>query len=316
MIFLVDKLIPKMFLFENVRGLLSARWYSDSPKGSIWKDIRTEFWNYLGDSYDMGWHLVRAKDYGVPQNRPRVLLVGIRKDLGWQAKGDSLDEDKLLLYNQEHRAGGLLPEPNGLPPSPEELLSDLVDPKYYPGQKETKEYPQEARTTGKIRKKSVQEQLRTPKKGRKVLGEGERVTEHEYSRHSQQIVEKFRYMISHGGRIKDEHKTKKFAQRVLPRVWENGEPTITATSLPDDYVHFSQPRILTVREWARLQMFPDWYEFAGKRTTGGLRRAGNPQEGLHDREVPKYTQIGNAVPVRMAEAVGKHFCSILDNIDK
>ena len=83
------------------------------------------------------------------------------------------------------------------------------------------------------------------------------------------------------------------------------------TSLPDDYVHPTQPRILTVREWARLQGFPDWYRFHGKRTTGGVRRAGNPREGIFEREVPKYTQIGNAVPVNLAYEIGKHFKSIL-----
>jgi DNA (cytosine-5)-methyltransferase 1 len=82
--------------------------------------------------------------------------------------------------------------------------------------------------------------------------------------------------------------------------------------MPDDYVHYSQPRILTVREWARLQLFPDWYRFTGKRTTGGLRRAGNPREGIFDREVPKYTQIGNAVPVELAERVGLHLKQVLD----
>ena len=106
-------------------------------------------------------------------------------------------------------------------------------------------------------------------------------------------------------------KQKKFAQRLLPKYWGVSGPTITATSLPDDYVHFAQPRILTVREWARLQGFPDWYEFSGSRTTGGIRRAGNPREGVFDRELPKYTQIGNAVPVQVAEAVGLHFKKIL-----
>lgn len=71
---------------------------------------------------------------------------------------------------------------------------------------------------------------------------------------------------------------------------------------------------MTVREWARLQTFPDWYQFKGKRTTGGLRRAGNPREGVFDREVPKYTQIGNAVPVWLAQAVGEHFREILVNL--
>ena len=118
-------------------------------------------------------------------------------------------------------------------------------------------------------------------------------------------------MVKTQGEIPASMETKKFAQRYLPPVWGEQGPTITATSLPDDYVHFSQPRIPTVREWARLQMFPDWYRFEGKRTTGGVRRAGNPREGIFDRELPKYTQIGNAVPVSLATEVGGHFANLL-----
>ena len=58
-------------------------------------------------------------------------------------------------------------------------------------------------------------------------------------------------------------------------------------------------------------LFPSWYRFAGKRTTGGIRLAGNSLEGIFDREVPKYTQIGNAVPVGLAEKVGQHFRAII-----
>ena len=118
-------------------------------------------------------------------------------------------------------------------------------------------------------------------------------------------------MIDHKGKIPPSMKTKKFAQRVLPKFWDAKGPNITATSLPDDYVHFSQPRSLTVREWARLQMFPDWYVFKGKRTTGGTRRAGNPLIGEWEREVPKYTQIGNAVPVELARRIGYNIIKIL-----
>jgi DNA (cytosine-5)-methyltransferase 1 len=81
--------------------------------------------------------------------------------------------------------------------------------------------------------------------------------------------------------------------------------------MPDDYVHFQQPRVLTVREWARLQTFPDWYVFAGKRTTGGRRRAGDPEAGQWTRDVPKYTQIGNAVPVELARAIGEHLKKLI-----
>ncbi len=120
-------------------------------------------------------------------------------------------------------------------------------------------------------------------------------------------------MIDHEGKVPPRMQTKKFAQRVIPERWGEDGPSITATSLPDDFVHYAQPRSLTVREWARLQTFPDWYQFKGPRTTGGHRRAGNPDEGNWDREVPKYTQIGNAVPVKLAKAVGMHFRKLLSS---
>ena len=120
-------------------------------------------------------------------------------------------------------------------------------------------------------------------------------------------------MIENNGNIKDSDKTMKFSQKLLKARWEKSGPNITATSLQDDFVHWEQPRTLTVREWARLQTFPDWYKFMGKRTTGSLRRAGNPRELNFERDVPKYTQIGNAVPVSLAEQIGKHFAKILIN---
>ena len=130
------------------------------------------------------------------------------------------------------------------------------------------------------------------------------------------IAPKGVYKNWHEGEIPDHLKTKKFGQKVLNKKWPNRKPNITITSLPDDYVHFAQPRSLTVRECARLQTFPDWYIFAGKRTTGGLRRAGNPKAGLFDRELPKYTQIGNAVPVWLAEAIGCHFQKVLSSAEE
>lgn len=307
MIYLIDQLRPKLFLFENVRGLLSAKWDSNGEKGEIWRDIRKSYKKQLGENYQIGWHLVRAKDYGVPQNRPRILLVGIRKNLNWNALCTGLDEEKIMLHDHQHRAGGLLPSPTLKPPSISDLLGDLVDPNYKPGQTATRVYPSSVSKNNL----SVQRLLRTDKYTQKVLPKGYLLTEHEYSKHKEQVVEKFQYMLENEGAIHTSHRTKKFAQRVLPKEWINGEPSITATSLPDDYVHFSQPRVPTVREWARLQFFPDWYQFEGKRTTGGIRRAGNPRESNYEREVPKYTQIGNAVPVRMAEEVGKHFISLL-----
>ena len=163
--------------------------------------------------------------------------------------------------------------------------------------------------------KPVQSDMRL-KKGEKnsYMKKRGRLTEQVYSRHSERIIKKFWHMIKHDSEIPPGDRTKKFSQKVLPEKWkgEDNLPTITVTSLPDDYVHYSQPRILTVREWARLQTFPDWYEFEGNRTTGGNRRSGTPQSTADQIETPKYTQIGNAVPVDLARQIGEHFITLLD----
>jgi DNA (cytosine-5)-methyltransferase 1 len=279
---------PKLFLFENVKGLLSSRWTPDGDKGEIWADVRGTFESIEG--YSVRHALVQAKSYGVPQNRPRVLLVGIRDDLGWTP-----DPSRV--------ADGLLPQPSGMPPDPEDFLGDLVDPAYL-GKDATLAYPAEAMT-------EAQRWFRTSPEGDRLYRRGEPVTEHKYSRHHARIVAKFAYMIQNNGAIPSNDQTKKIAQRVIPRRWGPEGPSITATSLPDDYVHFLQPRIPTVREWARLQTFPDWYQFAGKRTTGNRHRAGDPGAGIWSRDLPKYTQIGNAVPAWLARAVGTHFREFL-----
>lgn len=80
------------------------------------------------------------------------------------------------------------------------------------------------------------------------------------------------------------------------------DPAPTIMSLPDDLVHPTCPRTLTVREMARLQSFPDWFVFHGKATTGGRMRA---------TEVPQYTQVGNAVPPLVGLAVGRRIHTLL-----
>ena len=285
----VFRLRPKAFLFENVRGLLSARWTASGAKGEIWEDVLRTFTSIPGYRV-VGHALVRASDFGVPQNRPRVIIVGIRDDIRAPDRMSS-------------RGNGLIADPTRTAPDLIDVLGDIVDEAYVPGSVTTK-YPSEART-------SVQRSLRTSKLGDLVAPKGAQLSEHEYSDHTSAIQRKFAYMLANGGEIPADQITKKFAQRVLPERWGPAGPSITVTSLPDDYVHFRQPRTVTVREWARMQTFPDWYSFAGKRTTGGLRRAGNPQAGIFDRELPRYTQIGNAVPVWMAEAIGRRIAGIL-----
>lgn len=94
--------------------------------------------------------------------------------------------------------------------------------------------------------------------------------------------------------------TKKQTQRALIA----DKPAPAALSIPDDACHydFKLPRTLTIREMARFQSFPDWFEFRSKETTGGQMRK---------FEVPQYTQIGNAVPPLLGKALGETIASIL-----
>lgn len=286
----IDQMKPKAFIFENVEGLLSSKWDKKGQKGEIFESVLSEFRSLEG--YTIRWELVHAKDYGVPQNRPRVLIVGIKKSL---QKPFTSHENKAV-------ESGFLPDVIGGYPHLEEVFSDLIDKKFEYGGETTK-YPSSPMNYW-------QEQIRKKPDGT-TSEKGNVLTEQEYSNHGPQIRAKFQAMIDNNGEVPEKYKTKKFAQRLLPKKWGNKGPSITITSLPDDFVHYAQARTPTVRECARMQTFPDWYQFAGKRTTGGIRRAGNPRENIFDREVPKYTQIGNAVPVKLAYELGLHLKEIL-----
>lgn len=68
----------------------------------------------------------------------------------------------------------------------------------------------------------------------------------------------------------------------------------TVVTMPDDFIHYAAHRAMTVREMARLQSFDDSFVFQGKRQTGGNKRKS---------EIPQYTLVGNAVPPLMARAI-------------
>lgn len=95
--------------------------------------------------------------------------------------------------------------------------------------------------------------------------------------------------------------TRKFSQKAL----REDSPAPAALSIPDDVCHYTEARTLSVREMARIQSFPDAFEFRGIATTGGLRRR---------YQVPQYTQIGNAVPPLMGRALGEVVSAILNEL--
>lgn len=302
MIRVIKKIKPNAFLFENVRGILSSKWTKEGEKGEIFRDVWNGFKEIEG--YQVQPTLLHGYGFGVPQNRPRVMIMGIKNEIinHDDFNVTKFDETKKAstFHTQLKNNGGLFPIWNGnLAPDIIDVLSDL----------DFEGWTQEKARHRKKPRTDFQRKMR------EKLGENWRKHElhdHSFSNHSERVKLKFEIMHENDGKIPEEMKTKKFSQKIIPKKWGNKMPSITVTSMPDDYVHYSKPRTLSVREWARLQTFPDHHRFSGKRTTGGMRRAGNPRKGVWDREVPKYTQIGNAVPPMLAEAVGNRISEILN----
>jgi DNA (cytosine-5)-methyltransferase 1 len=126
------------------------------------------------------------------------------------------------------------------------------------------------------------------------------LTNHQAPNHSARVMEFFSLIPKgrNARKVPGLPKTgKRDRYKLNPRRQSN-----TLTTLPEDFVHYSQNRILTVREMARLQSFPDRFEFMGPRTTGGPARR---------ISCPQYTQVGNAVPPLLAEAVFSNLASWL-----
>ena len=94
---IIARKMPKVIVFENVKGLLSTK-YID---GRNLADVIVEDLSSMNDiGYNVVYQLVNAADYGVPQNRQRVLFVGVRKDLGKTfAFPPKQSKEKLALKN-------------------------------------------------------------------------------------------------------------------------------------------------------------------------------------------------------------------------
>lgn len=198
----IEAVQPRAFVFENVRGLLSTKWLPGGEKGEIWRDVQKAFKSisFMRNGHLTGYEirsaLVFAQNYGVPQNRPRVLLVGIRSDL-----------TPTLPTGDDLVADGFLPSPTGVkPPDPVDILSDLVDPEWK-SHWETTEYLGDAETDYQVR-------MRTLPDGT-VLQAGAVLREQQYSRHADRVMARFQHLIDHGhDNLPPQLQTKKFNQRV------------------------------------------------------------------------------------------------------
>ncbi len=230
---ILKQLLPKMFLAENVKGLLNhdnGRTFSLMLK--VFSDI----------GYTVKWKVLRALDYNVAQKRERLVMVGIRNDLV---------EKYDFLY--------CLPQPYGYELTLKDILKDV--PK--------------------------SEGAKYPESKKKIL---DLVPPGGYWRDlPEDIAKEFmgKSYYSGGGRTG-------MARRLS---WD--EPSLTLTCSPaqkqTERCHPDETRPFTVREYARIQSFPDSWDFDCSMNNA-------------------YKQIGNAVPVNMAEAIGLSIVNVLNQV--
>ena len=276
---------PKFFVFENVIGLLSAR-----VEGSL---IFPRVINALGQSYklinDPAILVHNTADYGVPQIRKRVIIMGVRKDI---------NKDVMQLYNDVVKThwNPEVPaiERNGRKQfvNVMQAIGDLppVEPGHDASTQEFN-YPCNNEFLMRIGKPGIHPLM-----------------DHIARRHNDLDRERFQVMIHNHwsfGQLRREmpqyehEHARVFDNSYVVQWWDMPSKTILAHIHKDgfQFIHpdEAQRRTFTVREAARIQSFPDDFEFIGSRGE-------------------KYKQIGNAVPPLFAEALAKSIKKNLNDL--
>lgn len=225
----VKEIRPKLFLAENVRGIISH------DNGRTFKTI-IQILSQMG--YNVEYRLVNAVNYGVPQKRERVLIVGTQKGITFrfpkeekhivtlrEALKDVPTSDGMQYSANRKRILEMIPPGGCWRDLPVDVQKDFMGKSYYSG----------------------------------------------------------------GGRTG-------MARRLS---WD--EPSLTLTTSPSqkqtERCHPEEIRPFTVREYARIQTFPDSWEFIGSMSE-------------------KYKQIGNAVPVKLAFKIGQAIAECLTDKNK
>jgi DNA (cytosine-5)-methyltransferase 1 len=253
---------PKLFLFENVKGLLSIQ------GGELLKNIILLF-ESLG--YKVQYKLLNAADYGAPQIRERVVIIGskLKTDFKYPEPTHYNPEETPNIFNKKLKPYLTL----------KEAISDLA---FIKSNEESFEY---ASTPQNDFQKSMRKNA--PKK----------LMDHNSPKNNEKLV-KIMELLPDGGTPEDLPEnlrpTSGFKNTYCRLWWERPSMTITrnlSTPSSSRCIHPKAPRPLTTREGARIQCFPDDYQFYGSRSDRNL-------------------QIGNAVPTFLSNAMAK---AILEN---
>lgn len=259
---------PRMFLFENVKGMLSMK---DEKGNLVIDNIKNMFENINEElGYNIVYDTIDAVNYGVPQHRERVFIIGIRNDLDieWDFNQLEVEPEQLTL---------------------EEAISDL--PHIASGEN-IHEYGEEQPENDYQRlMRGTNTELSAhflAVYGDKIQTIMDNVIQGEGKDYINSLVDQ--------GILEEQYRLTSGYKNTYGRLYAN-QPCTTITnnmSTPSGLrcIHYEQNRALTPREGARIQSFPDWFQFTGNK-----------------REIK--TQIGNAVPPLLAMKFAEQLEEIL-----
>jgi len=291
---IVDIIRPKYLVFENVKGFTAK--FKDSESKTHSEQVVEQLESLEWGGYRTFSQVLNASLFGVPQPRPRFILIAVRLDVVTDHELANPFDD-IQSYAAEFKDSKKL---NGHEISVSEAISDLeVSASGTSASVETKGFRQI-----NYRSEAQSEFQALMKKG---LTGSKTANSLRLARHRPETLSKFNEILEtcpKGKSLPREFREKYSIKKQCFTPLHPDELSKTITTLPDDLLHYNEPRILTVRECARLQTFPDWFEFLGKYTTGSARRK---------QECPRYTQVGNAVPPLMAEALGLRILEMSEN---
>lgn len=268
--------------------------------------------------YNVEQMVLISSDYGVPQNRERVVFIGSRND---QKPVKSIPatvkkEDRVTVYEAisdlDYIGNGEVSTSYGTPPANPKydglIRKRLVDGEFAEDGKTFAEWSKAGRLSHRFDFdcKPFYVKDKNELHGKMNFGT-EELFNHQTSAQNETVKRRLQVIAEHGGYTDEcKAKLKELGLESNKRnyfVLKADGQSPTVVTMPDDFIHYSSFRAMTVREMARLQSFDDSFVFQGKRQTGGDKRKS---------EIPQYTLVGNAVPPLMSRAIGNE---ILKNIE-
>lgn len=317
----INEIHPKYIVLENVEGFVDMQFIGYTgitgikyPDGSVTPKILRSELNEIG--YEtLEPRILNAADYGVPQRRNRIIFMGYRKGLTppqypvptvkpedrvtlIEAIGDLITDTKkrkqinpTYTQYQLDSINGRTPGINGKPIPCHSVLNTEL-PKQTNVVRERFELFAEGESGTYLKRRVMEEGIDISDKPALIA-----LCSEQLGLTPKEVIKLFKKP----GATKEQAEVL-LTKKNIRQKWDPNKPSATVVTIADDYINPWEPRTFSVREMARCQSFDDSFEFLGKRTTGGL---------LRRKEVPQYTQVGNAVPPLLAKAVALEIKKVL-----